>query len=201
VQVPNPVREELQAVVVSMQDPHAHFPIWHPPTLPEMDTMACLVCDASAYGYGFHYLIQGIRTRASRTWSTATRPPRLPSGGHDQFAHEVAGLTLSLREVLQHHPRNTPLLIVVDVQGIPRICQKQYCSHPGMMDLLMDITDLTYYVTWGPGDSHMPADPESRLGMHRTVTRPLADSEDGQAFVDYIRDAVVYGQDRGYFTL
>ena len=70
-----------------------------------------------------------------------------------------------------------------------------------MMDLLMDITDLTYYVTWGPGDSHMPADPESRLGMHRTVTRPLADSEDGQAFVDYIRDAVVYGQDRGYFTL
>ena len=70
-----------------------------------------------------------------------------------------------------------------------------------MMDLLMDITDLTYYVTWGPGDSHMPADPESRLGRHRTVTEPLAGSEDGQAFVAYIRDAVAYGTSKGYFTL
>ena len=201
VQIPNPVREELMAVVESMRDPFVHFPIWHPPTLPAVASMGVLVCDASAQGYGFHYLYQGIRTRASRTWSNATRPPRLPTGGHDQFAHEVAGLGLSLREILQHHPTNVPLLVVVDVQGIPRIVQKQYTTHPGMMDLMMDITDLTYHVTWGPGGDLMPADGESREGRYRTATRPISDSEDAQTFLDYIEDAIIYGQAKGYFTL
>ena len=39
VQIPNAVRQELHQVVSSMQDQHAHFPIWHPPALPVVEDM------------------------------------------------------------------------------------------------------------------------------------------------------------------
>jgi hypothetical protein len=202
-QLPDRVKEELLAIVSSMLDPHPYFPIWHPPSLPQVDHMAVLVSDASVHGYGFHHLYKGKRIKASRTWSTATRPPKLPKGGHDQFSHEVAGLSLAMTETLLTHPPQVPILVVVDVQSIPRICQKQYCTHPAMMDLIMDLAarNITYYVSWGPGDTSMPADPESRLGSYSTVSGLISSQQDGQVFLDYIKDSIAYGQEKGYFTL
>jgi hypothetical protein len=91
---------------------------------------------------------------------------------------------------------------VVDVQGIPRIVQKQYCTHPGMMQLKHFRTGLR---TTPPGDpeeiSCLQMERAGKAGRHRTATRPISDSEDAQTFLDYIEDAVIYGQARGYYTL
>lgn len=208
VQVPDTVRQELLAIRESMLS-EAWYPMWHPPSLPDMTQMDVLVVDASIKGYGYHFRSASDPhhvIKASRVWGPEGAPkfPKTTRGVttmcHDQFTSEVMGLVRSAAEVIEYHPtgrQKTPILIVSDCQAISKCFAKQYTHHCQLMDWIMDMSPHKedMYVTWWLGDSTMPADPESRAGRHQTRRSELTSQ-----FVDYVQAALTYGRTQGYYT-
>ena len=201
--MPDSVKQELLDIRQDMLSPDS-YPIWHPPSLPDMASMDILVVDASRYGYGFHfrsYSMPNSVTEASRVWGPGGAP-KLPTGAHDQFSAEVKGMVLAVREVLRLHPPEgrpkVPLLIVSDCQAIPRCMAKAYTHHPALMDFIMDTSPYKdmLYCTWWLGGDHMPADVCSRAGRVHTRTTTLS-----QRFASYVEAARQWGHAQGYLCL